>query len=859
MSQERLLKLYNDLGYSHPSWMSGEVGLCNGVTMSWLEACFLNQEEIFDARFTKINQYSNDLEKINSDVTDLRGFYDRLDLYMYPMKHPELFNAKYNQNDFELISKLAGSEQIQERGGIKKIYSESVVYNKEEIADYLDELARAFEKSAQYNGSSQESFGIMLHNLNHAIGLSYKPNVGWKLMDINQYPTKAYRSSRDVATQLIASFKSANPNSSSYLGLTSSVIVTGSNPNLSQFKNNLDTIKNGHQIEEIAGRMDTVNLAWLAARDGDANTIDKLNKIGANINSSDTSGNTPVHIAAQNGQVHAIETLWKAGASLNTKNKMGATPARFAVIHGQIDVLKLLKSTGINLDEADEEGITLLHVAAANGCVDVINFLVNEGCDLNKKAKDNLAPIDRAITQGTVNAVFALKNAGVDINDINACRPLLLAAQKGDADMVKTLLVAGGEPDLALPNGLTAMFYAAQFGHGKVIETLLQYGAKLDIPFTTTTESLRNFAKKNNVFVNAKINIIIDRHLKNGEKEESIAITPYEIAWIMGHKKILEAMSQRTNELGVSNDGILAPEWTPDVLNVTHFIELMAQVPANQRFEIIKVDEDGSTMLHGVAKYAPEAVTQLWELLPEEQRLEALKVLDKNNQSVLQVAQPESLKSLINSLPDEHKLEALEITNKEGVSFRQTARMEPESLLVIESIVSDLQQTTNTNTTTPTYSIPNNTTGETTPSITQFRTFKEDYLRAISPDDKTQQILQDISAMIARLQKTENVWYMHSATPKINALTELKNLIANENECWSTFNPKNYGDVIEHWKNTAASSNTYGAEFTNSQLIDFKRNILSSTATSEIDNLIEKYGDAPLREVDQENSSGLSK
>ena len=856
MSQEKLLKLYNDLGYSHPSWMSGEVGLCNGVTMSWLEACILNQEEVFNDRLTKINQYTNNLEKIHADVKDLRGFYDRLDLYMYPMKHHDLFNAKYNQNDFELVSKLAGSEQLQERGGIKKIYSESVIYNKEEITDYLDELAKAFEKSVNFNPPSKETFGIVLHNINHAIGLSYEPKIGWKLMDINHYPTKSYQSSWDVATQLIANFKTANPNNSSYLAMTSSVVVTGSHPNLSQLKDDLDTIKNGHQIEEIAGRMDTVNLAWLAAREGDANTIEKLNKAGSNINSPDKHGNTTVHIAAQSGHVHAIETLWKAGASLKSTNKLGSTPASIAVIHGQIDVLRLLKSKGINLDEANEKGHTLLHIAADCGHVEVINFLVKEGCDLNKIANDNLAPINKAINTGNINAVLALKNAGVDINAINATAPppLLHAASNGDATMVKTLLVAGGKPDIALPNGLTAMFYAAQLGHGKVIETLLQYRAKLDIPFITTTESLRNFAKKHDILVNAKINIIIDRHLKNGETKESIRITPYEIAWIMGHKKILEEMSQRTNELGVSNDGILSPTWTPDVPNMIHIIELMELVPANQRYGILKeVDTNGSTMLHDVAKYAPESISQLWILLPEEQQLEALKTLDKDNQSVLHVAQPESLKSLINSLSDEHKLEALEIINKEA------ARMEPESRLVIETILSDLQQTTNTTTTTPTGSIPDNTSPETTQTISQFTNFKQMYRTFLNPDDKTQQILHDLSSMIDRLKQTENVWYMHSATPKITALIELKNLIANENNCWLTFNPKNYGDIIEHWKNTAASSNSYGAELNNSQLIDFKRNIFGSTATNEINNLIEKYGDAPLMEVEQENSNRLSK
>ncbi len=93
-----------------------------------------------------------------------------------------------------------------------------------------------------------------------------------------------------------------------------------------------------------------------------------------------------------------------------------------------------------------------------------------------------------------------------------------------------------------MPNGLTALFYAAQNGHIKVIKCLKEHNAILDIPFISSVESLHAFAKKNDELVNVRMRIMINRHLNNGEKEDSIALKPYEIAWIMGHKQVLQEL-----------------------------------------------------------------------------------------------------------------------------------------------------------------------------------------------------------------------------------------------------------------------------------------------------------------------------
>ena len=71
--------------------------------MSLLEACIVDEEQIFEAREERIKQYSSaDLDNIckkvtgeiplqydgsDGDIVDLLAFYDRLEMYMFPIKH----------------------------------------------------------------------------------------------------------------------------------------------------------------------------------------------------------------------------------------------------------------------------------------------------------------------------------------------------------------------------------------------------------------------------------------------------------------------------------------------------------------------------------------------------------------------------------------------------------------------------------------------------------------------------------------------------------------------------------------------------------------------------------------------------
>ncbi len=59
-------------------------------------------------------------------------------------------------------------------------------------------------------------------------------------------------------------------------------------------------------------------------------------------------------------------------------------------------------------------------------------------------------------------------------------KALILAAEEGRTDLVRTLLEAGVNPDSASEGGFTALMWAAARGHVEVVQVLLRSGAAME-------------------------------------------------------------------------------------------------------------------------------------------------------------------------------------------------------------------------------------------------------------------------------------------------------------------------------------------------------------------------------------------
>lgn len=86
--------------------------------------------------------------------------------------------------------------------------------------------------------------------------------------------------------------------------------------------------------------------------------VTRLLQRGANVNSPDLDGDTPLHGAVKTGNLNVLRQLLAKGAGVNTRSKLGATPLMWAGGYGQEKAAEILMENGADPRVKDEQGRT---------------------------------------------------------------------------------------------------------------------------------------------------------------------------------------------------------------------------------------------------------------------------------------------------------------------------------------------------------------------------------------------------------------------------------------------------------------------------------------------------------------------
>ncbi len=102
--------------------------------------------------------------------------------------------------------------------------------------------------------------------------------------------------------------------------------------------------------------------------------------------------------------------------------------------------------------------------------------------DVNLVSANDLAD---AVWNGNIEDVKLLINKGADVNEIYNNKyqdhtTLMLAAKKGNAEIVRILLERGVELDRANKMGYTALVWASMYGHTDIVRLLSDSGADIN-------------------------------------------------------------------------------------------------------------------------------------------------------------------------------------------------------------------------------------------------------------------------------------------------------------------------------------------------------------------------------------------
>lgn len=239
----------------------------------------------------------------------------------------------------------------------------------------------------------------------------------------------------------------------------------------------------GADFESVDG--DGRTPLWWAIRNGHGTIVNVLVEKGARVKSTEgIYDRTSLSWAAERGHKSIVKVLLDKGANVDSKASIyGRTPLIWAAEKGHEAIVKVLLDKRAYVDSMDIYGRTPLSWAAENGHETIVKRLLSKGADVHsKESVHDRTPLSWAAENGHQGIVQMLLEggAGIDWMSKYGRTPLSWAAESGHKSIVKMLLDTGADIDSKSNHGRTPLSWAAAYGHEATVQLLLGNGADMN-------------------------------------------------------------------------------------------------------------------------------------------------------------------------------------------------------------------------------------------------------------------------------------------------------------------------------------------------------------------------------------------
>ena len=177
---------------------------------------------------------------------------------------------------------------------------------------------------------------------------------------------------------------------------------------------------------------------------------------------------TALHYACQKGHVRILKTLLH-GAEIDSQDKDGRTPLQLAAYFGKQDICIILVRAGADVNLRDNMQVSPLYVTVQNNYMTIAESLIVNGA------------------------------SNIESFCVAGCTALSTACGTGNLRMVKMLLEYGASVNSTKYNGKAPLCMAALNGHRAIVLLLLHYKATFDKPMHTDRENQMENTNHNNV------------------------------------------------------------------------------------------------------------------------------------------------------------------------------------------------------------------------------------------------------------------------------------------------------------------------------------------------------------------------
>lgn len=189
--------------------------------------------------------------------------------------------------------------------------------------------------------------------------------------------------------------------------------------------------------------------------------------------------------AAERGDTATVARLLREGVRIEARDASGRTALLAATQHNRIETARALIAAGANVNAQDQIKDSGYLLAGARGHVEILRMTLAAGADLKSVNRYGGTALTPACHYGHVEAVRELLKTSVALDHVNnlgwTC--LLEAVILGDggtrhADIVRLVVAAGANVNLADNQGVTPLAHARQRGQRAIVAILEPAGAR---------------------------------------------------------------------------------------------------------------------------------------------------------------------------------------------------------------------------------------------------------------------------------------------------------------------------------------------------------------------------------------------
>lgn len=189
--------------------------------------------------------------------------------------------------------------------------------------------------------------------------------------------------------------------------------------------------------------------------------------------------------AARQGDVATVQQLLAQGADVHLQDERGVTALIAAAYGNHVPVAELLILAGADVNVQDDTQQSAYLIPTADGYLELLKLTLQAGADVHSTDSYNGTGLIRAADRGHVEIIQELLKTAINVNHVNRLgwTALLEAIILGDGgprhtEVVRLLVAAGADVNLADSQGVTPLAHARQQGYTVIVEILEQAGAR---------------------------------------------------------------------------------------------------------------------------------------------------------------------------------------------------------------------------------------------------------------------------------------------------------------------------------------------------------------------------------------------